>query len=103
MEKGKLIFKESDKSVWIKSENSNFRFMQVYGNTPQELKENCEHIVNCWNSHNDLLEALQYYKNGIDHFYKCINFGKSFLDAEAIEFMNDSNIKIDNAIKKATQ
>lgn len=51
----------------------------------------------------ELLEALLYYKAGIDHFYSCINFKESFLDAESIEFMNDSNIKISNAIKKATE
>jgi hypothetical protein len=47
----------------------------------------------------EMREALLYYKQGIDHFYKCINFGKSNLDAEAIEFMNDSNIKISKALQ----
>lgn len=47
--------------------------------------------------HNQMFEALEYYKNGINHFYDCINFGRSNLDAKAIEFMNESNIKITNA------
>lgn len=49
----------------------------------------------------EMYEALKYYKDGIDHLYKCIDFGKSFLDAEAISFMNESGIKINNAIKNA--
>ena len=49
--------------------------------------------------HHQMHEALKYYQKGIDHFYKCINFGKSNLDAEAIVFMNDSNIKISNVLK----
>ena len=44
------------------------------------------------------IEALKYYKKGIEHFYNCINFESSYLDSKAIEFMNDSNIKIDNAL-----
>ena len=51
----------------------------------------------------EMLEALIYYKNGIDHFYNCINFNLSFLDAEAITFMNTVGIKINSAIKKATE
>lgn len=82
-----------------------------YGMTIAEMKEllnegKIEHLENCLTAAKDnvkeLLEALLYYKQGIDHFYKCINFGKSTLDAKAIEFMNDSNIKIYRAIKKAT-
>jgi hypothetical protein len=49
-----------------------------------------------------LIDALKYYKEGIDHFYKCINFGKSALDAKAIMFMNDSNIKIDKALQQVS-
>lgn len=52
-------------------------------------------------AYNAMHEALKFYKAGIDHFYKHINFAKSNLDAEAIAFMNDSNIKIDRALKLA--
>lgn len=52
-------------------------------------------------AYNEMHDALKYYKAGIDHFYKCINFSKSNLDAEAVAFMNDSNIKISNALKTA--
>lgn len=52
-------------------------------------------------AYNAMKEALEFYESGIDHFYKCINFGKSNLDAEAISFMNDSNIKIGGALKLA--
>lgn len=52
-------------------------------------------------AYNEMYEALKYYKGGIDQFYKKINFGKSNLDAEAIEFMNESNIKINSALKEA--
>lgn len=52
-------------------------------------------------AYNEMFEALKFYQKGIDHFYKCINFGKSRLDAEAIAFMNDSNIKISKALKTA--
>lgn len=53
------------------------------------------------NAYNAMHEALRYYKAGIDHFYNCINFKKSPLDADAIAFMNDSNIKISKALKLA--
>lgn len=52
-------------------------------------------------AYNEMHEALKYYQAGIDHFYKRINFGASNLDAEAIDFMNQSNIKITNALKTA--
>lgn len=52
-------------------------------------------------AYNEMYEALKYYKAGISHFYKCINFGASNLDADAIRFMNDSEIKISNALKTA--
>lgn len=54
-------------------------------------------------AYNEMHDALKYYKAGIDHFYKCINFAKSHLDAEAIEFMNDSNLKINAALKLANE
>ena len=50
----------------------------------------------------DMLEAIKYHLEGIQHFYRCINFKDSFLDAEAIEFMNDSELKFKAAINKAT-
>lgn len=49
-------------------------------------------------AYNAMHEALKYYKAGIDNFYKCINFGKSNLTGEAITFMNESNLKISNAL-----
>lgn len=52
-------------------------------------------------AYNEMHEALKFYKVGIDHFYKCINFKASHLDAEAIGFMNESNIKIDKALNTA--
>jgi len=63
------------------------------GLTPRQLLE----------QRNELLEAAKYYQKGIGHFYDCINFGKSFLDAKAIEFMNTVGIKITEAIKKAIE
>ena len=48
-----------------------------------------------------LLEAVEYYEGGIDYFYSRIDFGKSSLDAKAINFMNESNIKIRQALKLA--
>lgn len=52
-------------------------------------------------AYNEMHEALKYYKTGIDHFYKKVNFGASNLDAEAITFMNESNLKITSALKTA--
>ena len=51
----------------------------------------------------ELLEALEYYKQGVENFYTRINFGASFLDAEAIEYMNKVGSKINQAITKATK
>lgn len=52
-------------------------------------------------AYNEMYEALKYYKAGIDHFYKHINFGASNLDAQSIEFMNNSQINITNALHTA--
>jgi hypothetical protein len=52
-------------------------------------------------AYNEMHEALKFYKSGIDHFYKCINFKASHLDAEALAFMNESEIKISKALKTA--
>lgn len=54
-------------------------------------------------AYNEMHEALKYYAAGIDHFYSCINFAKSHLDAEAITFMNDSDLKIKRALKTANE
>ena len=51
----------------------------------------------------DLLEALLFYKKGVNHFYDRINIDNSFLDAEAIAFMDESLLKIDKALKKTTE
>ena len=48
----------------------------------------------------EMVDAIKCYSEGIDHFYKCIDFGKSVLDADAISFMNESNIKLRKATKK---
>lgn len=52
-------------------------------------------------AYNEMKSALEYYEQGIKHFYKCINFGASYLDAEAVTFMNESEIKIRQALKTA--
>ncbi len=49
-----------------------------------------------------MFEAIKLYKEGIDHFYKCINFKQSALDAGAITFMNESGIKMNDAFCLAT-
>lgn len=60
-----------------------------------------KHTKQLVKAYNEMYDALEYYQQGIDHFYKCINFGKSALDGEAITFMNDSNIKISQALREA--
>lgn len=49
----------------------------------------------------EMKEAIEFYLNGVGHFFKCINWGKSFLDAEAIQFMNDHEIKFKKALQTA--
>lgn len=51
----------------------------------------------------EMKEAIEFYLKGVKHFFKCIDWGKSFLDAEAIAFMNEHELKFRNAIKKATE
>lgn len=51
----------------------------------------------------DLFEALLFYKKGVNHFYDRINIDNSYMDAEAIAFMNESLLKIDIALKKTTE
>lgn len=48
-----------------------------------------------------MLDALQYFQKGFIHFCDCMDFGKSFMDADAIKFMNESQIQASSAIKKA--
>lgn len=50
----------------------------------------------------DMIEALQYYEKGVNHFYDSINFGASNLDAEAIDYMNTVGIKIRQSMQQAT-
>lgn len=50
--------------------------------------------------YNDLLEANEKFLKGWGHFCDCINWGKSFLDAEAIQFMNEVPGFIQTAVKK---
>ena len=61
------------------------------------------HLNQITKAYNEMKSALEFYKKGIGHFYKCINFKASHLDAEAIAFMNDSEIKISNALKLANE
>ena len=72
--------------------------MDLLSKPTEELEAN----IALMNAAPEMLEALIYYKNGIDHFYKCIDFASSFLDAEAITFMNTAGLQINAAIKKAT-
>lgn len=67
---------------------------------------NAERIVECANRWDELQaenaklrEALQYYEDGVGHFYDCINFGSSNLSAKAIDYMNTVGIKIKQALK----
>lgn len=69
-----------------------FNVTNECGLTPKQLLE----------QRNELLEAIKYYMDGSDHFFECIDFGKSFLDAKAITFMNEHGIKFKEAINKAT-
>jgi len=46
----------------------------------------------------ELKKAIEYYQKGVGHFFKCINFGSSFLDAEAIQFMNEHELKFKKAL-----
>lgn len=65
-------------------------------------RANFRRIVQCWNSHDDLLAACKRFVEGWSHFCKCIDFGQSALDAEAIRFMNEVPGEIEQAAK-ATQ
>jgi hypothetical protein len=50
----------------------------------------------------ELLEALKYFNDGFDHFLKCANLKDSFLDSEAIVWLNEVSINSRKAIEKAT-
>lgn len=65
------------------------------------MKAKKVHLNEITKAYNEMYEALKYYKAGIDHFYKCINFGASHLDADAIRFMNESELKISAALNTA--
>lgn len=51
----------------------------------------------------EMLEALRLFESGWSHFLKCANLKESFLDAEAITWMNEVSIKAGEAIQKATK
>jgi len=48
-----------------------------------------------------LLSACEDFVKGWTHFLNCIDFGKSWLDAEAIRFMNEVPGKIEQAVLAA--
>lgn len=54
-------------------------------------------------AYNEMYKAIRYYRQGIDNFYKHINFGKSNLDADSIMFMNEHQIKFSKALKLADE
>lgn len=69
-------------------------------NHKQKTRVKIEQIVKAYN---EMLHAVRYYKDGIDHFYKHINFAKSNLDADSILFMNEHQIKFSKALKLAEE
>ncbi len=52
---------------------------------------------------NNLLDACKDFLDGWLHFCNCIDFDKSFLDAEAIRFMNEVPGKIEQAEKELSE
>ena len=50
-----------------------------------------------------LYETAKEFIAGWSHFCDCIDFGKSFLDAKAIQFMNEVPAKIATGIVKAEE
>lgn len=46
-----------------------------------------------------LLQASERFVAGWSHFLECIDFGKSWLDAEAIQFMNEVPGEIEAAVE----
>jgi hypothetical protein len=83
----------------------------------EERKACAEHIVKSWNGYDwavkrvqdlakdkvKLLAACDSFLKGWLHFYNCIDFGKSNLDAEAIRFMNEVPGQIEQAHKTAVK
>ncbi len=63
--------------------------------------ERANRFVRCWNCHDELLEACEGFVAGWTHYLDCIDFGKSYLDAEAIQFMNEIPGQIAQAIAAA--
>jgi hypothetical protein len=43
----------------------------------------------------------QKFKKGLKHFYDCINFGESVLDAEAVRFMNEAFGEVEKVLDMA--
>lgn len=48
----------------------------------------------------EMIAAIEYYEKGVDRFFEKINWGKSFLDAESIQFMNEHGIKFKSVLAK---
>jgi len=89
-------------SEWVIQEGEETEEMPVGEFLPIAFSEAQERYIGYLEEINtELLKALEYYEEGINHFYSKIDFGSSFLDAAAIEFMNESNLKIKKAINKA--
>ena len=63
--------------------------------------DNAQFIVTACNSYADMLNALKAFQEGFDHFCTRIHFDKAFLDARAIRWMNETPIKVGEAIAKA--
>ena len=51
----------------------------------------------------ELSSAIEYYQAGVGHFFECINWGKSFLDSDAVMFMNDHGIIFTKAISQTKE
>lgn len=66
--------------------------------SPQEQEANTRLIA----AAPDMYEALQYYKEALDYIIPKLNLGASFLDAQAISYMNQMSIKGQQALSKAT-
>jgi len=60
-----------------------------------------DRIVHCVNNFDALLEACKEFDKGWEHFCNKVNIGKSFLDAKAIRWFNETPIKIKQAIEAA--
>ena len=93
---------EHTKGEWIVDWHTTMNLPYKYTvSEEQETDEEAEANAKLIAAAPDLLEALLYYQEGIDHFYDRVDFNHSFLDAKAITFMNESGIKIKQAVNKA--